>query len=138
MSLFARLKSAFLIIFMISAGLSSPATASREPALPHHHMSGKQLLLYCNARDDVDYGYCAGYVSALAEIMLSGPIYGFEACNHGPVGDQQLMEIARDFLQTHKEAAQKPAALLIAAAFEEHFPCDSSTLPAPPKTYHID
>lgn len=107
----AVLAAAFLI------GSAAGAMAA-EGGLAARTLSG-----YCNSAYDVDAGFCAGYVTALAEIMLDQPLYGFHACGHAPVRSQQLMEIAAENLRQEEDGTTGSARLKVAGTLARSFPC---------------
>lgn len=87
--------------------------------------SGDTLASYCSSPYDVDAGYCAGYVTAIAEIMTEQPLYGFHACNLAGIRSQQLMEIvAQDLKKTDEDSVKSDnARFRTAGALARAFPC---------------
>lgn len=110
-----RLLSVFFLIFLF------PATALAQQA--EFKDSGYELFSACTSHYDTDYGYCAGYVTAVADVLLQQPLYGFGACNHAPVKSQQLVDLVTLFLEDNPELQSRPAKLVVAMALARAFPC---------------
>jgi len=135
------------LILLLAFGLSAAALAGPPQHRANEHkaidlkpykMSARQLKIFCSGVNDIDMGYCAGYIAAMAEIMLDTRLYDRKACHHGPVRDQQLIEIVRDFLDRHPDYLRRPSAELIAHALADAFPCDERSAPEFPETQYID
>lgn len=90
---------------------------------PGAQMSGKDLMNMCAGRYDIDYGYCAGYLAAVSEIMLEHQVYGQSACNHGPVASQQLMELYKQNMQENPTSQMQPATAATAQTISRFFQC---------------
>lgn len=86
-------------------------------------MTGHELLTMCNSRYDTDYGFCAGYVSGIANALLAGPVSGERACSHGPVRSQQLIDLYRSYAEIFPENLRGAAAKNVAVAIARGFPC---------------
>lgn len=93
------------------------------PAAAASGLSGHDLLAMCNSRYDTDYGFCAGYVSAIANALLDGPVNGERACNHAPVRSQQLIDLYRSYAEIFPENMRGAAAKNVAIAISRGFPC---------------
>lgn len=93
---------------------------------PQHHIATRELMNFCTGRYDVDYGFCAGYVTAVSEIMLDHTLYGYSACNHGPVKAQQLLENVGTFVRNDGGLDNRPGSVIVAAALANKFPCGSN------------
>ena len=63
---------------------AADGTGGPFPAAELHDM--------CTSTSDVDYGYCAGYVSAVAHMLLTQHVDGYRACNHANVRSQQFVK----------------------------------------------
>lgn len=109
----------FKFVFILTLFFCSPAFA--QPA--EFKDSGYELFSACTSHYDTDYGYCAGYVTAVADVLLQQPLYGFSACNHAPVKAQQLVDLVTLFLEDNSELQARPAKLVIAMALARAFPC---------------
>lgn len=68
------------------------------PVAANDRLSAAELMQMCSSTHDVDYGYCAGYITAIADQMLStGTAGGERACNHAGVRSQQYVDVFRSF-----------------------------------------
>ena len=106
--------AAFLLFF---------ATTGKALAANSEGLTGTELLAMCNSTYDTDYGFCAGYVSALANALLAGPVAGESACSHGPVRSQQLIDIYRTYAELFPENMKGAAAKTVSASIARAFPC---------------
>lgn len=99
------------------------ASTGKAPAANSEGLTGTELLAMCNSTYDTDYGFCAGYVSALANALLAGPVAGEAACSHGPVRSQQLIDIYRTYAELFPENMKGAAAKTVSASIARAFPC---------------
>lgn len=97
-----------LIMAMITGGVAKAATAPS--------MSAGDLQGMCLSSYDVEYGWCAGYVTALAEA-------GGGACQDAPVRSQQYVDIFKAYMEVFPEAKKSPAPQAVSAAMARAFPC---------------
>ncbi len=108
-----------LLALLIKPALSSDVQLSQ----PQHMLSAKELMHYCSGRYDIDYGYCAGYMEAVSDIMLDHSLYNLRACSHGMVKSQQILELFRMHVTKHPEREGFPASAAVAEALSFSFPC---------------
>ncbi len=95
---------------MVSAGgVAKAATAAPS-------MSAGDLQGMCLSSYDVEFGWCAGYVTALAEA-------GGGACQDAPVRSQQYVDIFKAYMEVFPEAKKSPAQQAVSAAMARAFPC---------------
>lgn len=105
----------FLAVFFILAAL---------PAAANDRLSAAELARLCSSKSDVDYGYCAGYITAIADGILSaGAIGGYTACNHAHVRSQQYIDVFRAYVELFPEQLQRDAESAVAASIARSFPC---------------
>lgn len=97
--------------------LSSPAMAANGST------ATGTLQQYCMGHYDVDAGFCAGYVTAIADLMKEQQLYGVRTCNLEPVHSQQLMELVQLEMNDHHVPAELSAAELTATTFARYYPC---------------
>ena len=94
------------------------------PVAANDRLSASELMQMCSSTHDVDYGYCAGYITAIADQMLStGTAGGERACNHAGVHSQQYVDVFRSFAEIFPERLQDQAERTVAASFARAFPC---------------
>ncbi len=104
----------FLGLFLLSA----PAMAAGDGAL-----SADKLKTYCAGQFDVDAGFCAGYITAVADFMKQKALPGYSVCNLSPVGSQQLMELVQSQMQEQAFDPAMPATSLTADTLARYYPC---------------
>jgi hypothetical protein len=109
--------------YMIAAALvfltiAPPAKAADEPVF-----SAAELVELCISKYDTDYGYCAGYVSAVAGLLLRQSVGGYSACNYERVKSQQFVDIFKTYADIFPEQMKLEASVAIAAALARAFPC---------------
>ncbi len=103
-----------LMVLMMGA---LPAKAADGP------MTGAALMQYCKGLYDVDAGFCAGYITAIADLMKEQGLYGQTTCNLGPVPSQQLMELVQIQMQDNPEAQSQSATQMTATTLARFYPC---------------
>ncbi len=87
-------------------------------------IAATQLKTYCMSHYDVDQGYCAGFVTGIADIMQEHRLYHFEACNMAHLRPQQIVDHVKQVMaQAQKDKMQGNARLFVAYALAHKFPC---------------
>lgn len=87
-------------------------------------LAASDLARLCSSSSDVDYGYCAGYITAIADGILSaGSIGGYSACNHAHVRSQQYIDVFRAYAEIFPGKMNGDAETAVAAALARSFPC---------------
>ncbi len=86
-------------------------------------VTGHDFKTHCFSPYDTDSGYCAGYVTAITDLMVEHRIYGLEACNVSFIRSQQLVDTVRLYIQKNPKSLNGTARLLVAQAISEAFPC---------------
>ena len=86
-------------------------------------LSGQDLLTMCGGLYDVDYGYCAGYMKAIADVMGQQAVHGQTACNQGNVRPQQLLEAMKMQAADDPALAAQPASVLATQSIARSYPC---------------
>jgi hypothetical protein len=116
MTLFLR--TVFIGIFCLASGV-----ASAEPSSAQTIFKAAELFEMCNSSYDTDYGFCAGYISSIAEILAHQPISGYRACHHQIVQSQQLVDLFKNYAEVYPEMMAGSASVAVAASFARAFPC---------------
>ena len=99
------------------------------PANSSGFYKGVRLLSYCTVVPDEHVGEhfftsCRAYISAIADaISCTHGVGGFTASFPEGTSDEQLEGIVIKWLKAHPEKLHFAASGLVAAAFEEAFPC---------------
>ncbi len=101
----------------------SEAPQAFIPERPQEMLGGDKLASYCTGRFDVDAGFCAGYITAISDIMMDYAIYGNQACLMGGIKAQQLMDMAQQDILNVRTARNRPAAVMISEIIAVSFPC---------------
>jgi hypothetical protein len=105
------------------AGMAALALLLALPARAENRLTAGDLEQMCHSASDLDYGYCAGYVTAVADQLMEGSIAEFRACNHGAVKSQQYIDIYNAFIAQRPALRRGEAETAVAAAFARAFPC---------------
>ncbi|MEZ0222951.1 MAG: Rap1a/Tai family immunity protein [Alphaproteobacteria bacterium] len=114
-----RLSPGLRIVFVAALLLITGAAQAAD----HSRLTASQLNEMCHSESNLDFGYCAGYVTAVADELLYASLGEYRACNHAAVKSQQYVDIFRNYVASYPEALGKPADLAAAAAFARAFPC---------------
>lgn len=102
----------------LSLALAAPAQAAAD------RLTAGELMRMCSSEHDVDYGYCAGYITAVADQMLAaGTATGQRACNHEGIRSQQYVDVFRSYAEIFPERMKDEAESTVAASFARAFPC---------------
>lgn len=111
-----------VLFFLFSAIFLSSSGTARAVESPR--FSATDLVRMCTSASDVDYGICAGYIDAVADIMLTESVDNQRACKHGKVRSQQGIDIFTSYAEIFPEDLPKEAAIVVASAFARAFPCN--------------
>lgn len=83
------------------------------------------LEQFCVSRYDTDYGYCAGYITSIADVLMQYELYGYSACFSNTIKSQQLIDNVIAYLKNHPEEVPQPAKEVVARALATAFPCQN-------------
>ena len=112
-------------IFLVAATPSSAGV----------YISGNDLYPLCSATPEnvpgdqqanasTQWGFCRGYVAAVADILENREVAGYKACiPTTTVEIGQLGDIVTNFLRDHVEERNRPGASIVALALSQAFPC---------------
>lgn len=115
------MKGVYFKFALLALCLGIPAQAALAKSA--EFLAG-DLSMMCTSTSDVDFGYCAGYISAHADQMLTDAVYGLRACNHQKVRSQQLVDTFNNYIELFPESKKNPAGKTVAAAIARAFPCN--------------
>lgn len=96
---------------------------STVQAFPPGRMAGVDLARFCEQATDLDAGFCAGYVTAIADVMIDQPLYGFRACLYPSVRTQQIMENVIQAMKAPPDRSQFAARAVVADTLSKAFAC---------------
>lgn len=114
-----------LFIFLLTTllFLTSSGQGAEAAPRPLSSLSGSELHRMCSSAYDTDYGFCAGYVSAVAHVLLDDSVGGYRACNHAQVKSQQYVDTFVLFAGKFPDQLDADAGVAVAAALARAFPC---------------
>lgn len=118
-----RARSFFKTVLAASFLFLTAGPAKAAPGLPAPNFSGTELLKMCNSTYDTDYGFCGGYVSAIANMMIAESVAEYRACRHEQVRSQQAIDIFRSYAEIFPEMLDGEASAAVAASLARAFPC---------------
>ncbi|MEM6781388.1 MAG: Rap1a/Tai family immunity protein [Pseudomonadota bacterium] len=114
------------ILFIFALLLMSVPVLAQDATLvsnPQSHLSGRDLMNFCKGQYDIDFGYCAGYMAAISEVMQDHSVYGQSACNHSAVAPQQLVELLKENAKRNPSLELQPASVAAAQTLSGSFRC---------------
>ena len=86
--------------------------------------SGNTLLDRCNDNENVSWGACLGYITAVSDVLNGGDVIaGWKACNPKNVTPGQARDIVVRWLEENPKERHYSANSLVAIALSEAFPC---------------
>jgi Rap1a immunity proteins len=124
---------AFLLPGLVLCGLARDAGAT--------FMDGNKLYRICSGSDGVDLVHCAGYIEGVMDTAeeagdVAGTswsaVEGWRWCDPPRIITRQAIDVVVQFLGSNPQVRHFDAALLIAAALQNAWPCPA-TATAPPR-----
>jgi Rap1a immunity proteins len=88
-------------------------------------LDGDTLRGWCTSEDAGDQAACLGYVVGVADVLISadgGEPAQSEACIPA-VETTQVVDVAKRYLESHRQAGDTAASDQVARALSEAFPC---------------
>jgi hypothetical protein len=116
-----RNKGRITVFLAIAAFLFAAAPAAAFTPAPQ--FAASELMRMCSSTYDTDYGFCAGYVGAIANLMLTETVAQQRACNLENVRSQQQIDLFRGYMEIFPESGGGEAVSAVASAFARAFPC---------------
>ena len=113
------MRAVLLSFALLVAPIQTAQAKSNEAA----HFSGTELYAMCASKYDTDYGYCAGYVSAIANTMLTESVSGYRACNLTQARSQEFVDVYTSYADIFRDKLDGEARDTVAAALARAFPC---------------
>jgi len=114
------MRRAIFLALVVSVVL--PSTAPRAAVL----RDGDELFKYCTATIGAFMDYCFGYVDAIADLLLNQDrVAGIGACFPATLPDDPaLRNVVVAYLRRSEVSRRQNAAVLVARALAEAYPCD--------------
>ncbi len=112
----------FLALFCLALPLQI-ARGQTSAASPVSLLTGHDLYQLCTSSSNLDYGMCAGYVTAVANMLSAGPVAGRSACNFSLVRNQQFMDLVTAHIEHNPQTQSRPAYEAAAQALSQAFRC---------------
>lgn len=114
--LFLRYMTVVSLLFGV-IGFSAPAMAAKT------YVTGKELQRYCLSSLNTDYGYCAGFITGVADVMFIEDIGGKRSCHKPTVRSQELIDLVLTYMEHHPEVYRNTARSIVVGALSQNFPC---------------
>ena len=114
----ARLLAAALVLLAPPA-VHAEGNPAAGAAWNNDALTAVELRDMCASSSDLDYGFCAGYVSGIADSMRKNGT----ACNLTRVRSQQLVDTFNQWVQMFPDQVQGGADAAAAASVARAFPC---------------
>lgn len=113
---------AFLFSMIAATALPAHADFADDGAGPAT-LTVAELLGQCASQYNTDYGFCAGYISAVADQMLGQGIDGMRVCSFGMARSQQFVDLVQNYAAKNPDYGHIPARDFVASALVRAFPC---------------
>lgn len=119
------LRAVILGVFFVFGTIAGAFAAQGEggETIRPGRLSAADLMELCAGKYDVDLGFCAGYVSAIADVMIDQPLYGFRTCAHESVRSQQIMDNVILKIKAMPDRSGYAARAVVADSIARSFPC---------------
>jgi hypothetical protein len=96
-----------------------------------HVTDGNELYKDCTASTNTSFGFCYGYVAAIADAArgnvtlngVSGGVYGVKHCLAKEITMKEAVDIVLRWLAQNPETRHSGASTIVATALAEAFPC---------------
>ncbi len=94
-------------------------------AVDKHLFSADVLSKFCNSPHGAPYddGVCAGYITAIADVLLREPGMADRLCMPRNLSTSDFSKLVTRYVARHPDDKGLPAATVIRAALLKAFPC---------------
>ena len=106
------------VTVVVAAGLLWPSPGFSQGA--GHFADGARIYTSCSGTDRAGLSYCAGYVAAMNDALVSTG----HACIPADVTVQQAVDVVTKYLNDHADQRQYPAWYAGRTALSLRFPCN--------------
>lgn len=115
------------LLVLLLAGIAGERAHSQTYNQTHDRIHGVmttiRLQQLCDSPYDVDAGMCAGYVMAIAEMILQDPRPSRRVCLSPAVGPETLIQNLRRAWQNNPPAAYELAIENVETTLRDRFKC---------------
>lgn len=88
-------------------------------------MPGPKFAQHCNSADPGLIGLCAGFISAVVEILNTVPLYGRRVCIPATFTVQSGMTAVKRWMQANPNDVKYDAREIVVVALAEAYPCST-------------
>ena len=111
--------------WIVAATVVLVLAGEARAALRTSWTDGNDLHKWCSDQASVHQAACIIYSTAIADVMVTGPVSGWRACfPEAGTQRQQFGDIVSRWLERHPEKRHLSAEGLVAQALSEAFPCE--------------
>ncbi|MGE5146813.1 MAG: Rap1a/Tai family immunity protein [Candidatus Eiseniibacteriota bacterium] len=103
---------------VVLAALSAPASAG--------FTDGNKLYQDCTGMLTMLDSSCAAYISAVADMLATGPVGRHRACLPNGVKLGQAVDVVKQWLNENPQSRHLPGPEVVSTALERAFPCKGS------------
>ena len=107
---------------LITAALIALINVSTYPAMAGH-VTGIELLGYCESQDLAEWGFCSGFIWGVADGHQLTSDESTSFCSPEGATSDQMGRVVVKYLRDHPEKLHEHAVLLVAIALIEAWPC---------------
>ncbi len=113
-------KIILVLLVVVFAQPAAPANAKGS-----HLFNADILMRFCNSPHGAPYddGICAGYITAIADVMLQEPATADRLCMPRNLSTSDFSKLVTRHVARHPDDVGLPAAEVIRAALLKAFPC---------------
>jgi len=101
----------------VLAASTIPSPARAEPGI----ISLDTLIRSCDGPTDIDYGFCAGYVEGVVDMLAADPDAGFCLLNNAR--SQQIIDLMKQDRDFMNSAGKLPAPDGLKRLLSIYYPC---------------
>ena len=111
----------------ITAALIALINVSTYPAMAHH-VTGEELLEYCESKNAAEWGFCSGFIWGAADGHQLTSNESASFCSPEDAASDHMGRVVVKYLREHPEKHHEYAAILVVVALIEAWPCVGGSL----------
>jgi hypothetical protein len=114
------IRSLTLLISLVCCQIATPAIASSS-----HLFNAEVLSKFCNSPHGAPYddGICAGYITAIADVLLQEPDLAKRLCVPRNLSTSDFSKLVTRHVARNPDDKRLPASKVIRTALLKAFPC---------------